>query len=187
MPSLGKIRYRCPPTVRWERKRRSPISRFESPSAASCAIWSSWVVSRSRASGVRWPIRLARRSELLTCAFAPPRRAERVEAFDALAKRCPCVSRAPLSAQPAPEREQRPALPGTGRAFKSSPSAADEESLAPHRRRPTAASRRPTRPAGMAIHSARRRPRARHDVDELVGVPAANARLRPGRAAPTSA
>jgi pimeloyl-ACP methyl ester carboxylesterase len=41
MSSLGKMRYRCEPTVRWDRNSRCPISRLDNPSAASRAICSS--------------------------------------------------------------------------------------------------------------------------------------------------
>jgi hypothetical protein len=41
IPSFGYTRYRCAPTVRCDRNKRSAISRLESPDAAICAIWSS--------------------------------------------------------------------------------------------------------------------------------------------------
>ena len=44
MPSLGKIWYRCAPTVRCERNSRSAICLFVSPDAASWATSSSWGV-----------------------------------------------------------------------------------------------------------------------------------------------
>jgi hypothetical protein len=47
-PSLGKIRYRCEPTVRCDMYSRSPISLLDMPSAASSVIWSSWGESRRR-------------------------------------------------------------------------------------------------------------------------------------------
>ena len=45
IPSFGKIRYRCVPTVRCETNSRWPISRLERPLAARWAIWSSCAVS----------------------------------------------------------------------------------------------------------------------------------------------
>src|SRR6266851_281701 len=50
---------------------------------------------------------LARRSQLLSGALAPGRRAERIEQFDALTQRRPRVGATPLPAQPAAERKQR--------------------------------------------------------------------------------
>src|SRR5467141_4794620 len=40
-PSFGYTRYKCAPTVRCDRNKRSAISVLESPDAAICAIWSS--------------------------------------------------------------------------------------------------------------------------------------------------
>ena len=41
-------------TVRALMNNRAPISGFDKPARASCAIWASWGVSVSRASTVRW-------------------------------------------------------------------------------------------------------------------------------------
>lgn len=45
IPSLGNIRYRWYPTVRWDTSRRSPISRLDSPSSTIRAICCSCAVS----------------------------------------------------------------------------------------------------------------------------------------------
>src|SRR5690349_14162508 len=50
MPSFGKIRYKCAPTVRCDMYRRQAISLLLSPAAASSATSSSCAVS-----GSRWP------------------------------------------------------------------------------------------------------------------------------------
>ena len=57
IPSFGNTRYRCVLIVRCERYSRWPISRFDKPVAASCAICSSCAVSSSRASGTRRRLR----------------------------------------------------------------------------------------------------------------------------------
>ncbi len=51
MPSFGKVRYRCRPTVRWDMNRRLPISRLVRPSAAR--LGSTWGVRASIVLGSR--------------------------------------------------------------------------------------------------------------------------------------
>jgi hypothetical protein len=79
MSSFGKIRYRCEATVRCDKYRCWPISRLERPSAAIWAIWSSWAVSWSRASGGAAATGLTGRSKLLTRPLSPRDGAQGIE------------------------------------------------------------------------------------------------------------
>ena len=79
IPSLANTLRRCHSTVRGLRKSRAPISGFESPSRASCAICRSCAVSSSRVSTRPLAHLLARRQQLAPGALGERLHADRGE------------------------------------------------------------------------------------------------------------
>ena len=98
--SFGKIRYRWNPTVRCERYSCWPISRFEKPSAASCAICSSCGVRWSSASVDRLRLASPGGAQFLPGPLGPRREAQGIKPVASSSQRRTRLRHPALSAKP---------------------------------------------------------------------------------------